>query len=150
MVVCCLFSKDSFRNTIRVSNILDPDQDRHSVGPDLGPNCLQNLSEDNQTNFSCFCCCLLPFFKMNFFQNILFRNTIRVSNGLDPDQDRHSVDHDQPPNCLQRLSEENQTNFSCFCRPPDKSAHWKIIFFISHPKHMLWVLKRTVSMKPFF
>ena len=35
-------------------------------------------------------------------------------------------------------------------RPPDKSAYWKIIFFISHPKHMLWVLKRTVSMRQFF
>ena len=32
-------------------------------------------------------------------------------------------------------------------RPPDKSAYWKTIFFISHPKHMLWVLKRTVSMR---
>ena len=31
--------------------------------------------------------------------------------------------------------------------PPDKSAHWKTIFFISHPKHMLWVLKR---MRRFF
>ena len=30
-------------------------------------------------------------------------------------------------------------------RPPDKSVYWKIIFFISHPNHMLWVLKRTVS-----
>ena len=29
-------------------------------------------------------------------------------------------------------------------RAPDKSAYWKTIFFISHPKHMLWVLKRTV------
>ena len=36
------------------------------------------------------------------------------------------------------------------CRPPDKSACWNIIFFISHPKHMLWVLKRTVSMRWFF
>ena len=35
-------------------------------------------------------------------------------------------------------------------RPPDKSAYWKIIFLISHPKHMLWVLKRTVSVKRFF
>ena len=26
-------------------------------------------------------------------------------------------------------------------RPPDKSAYWKTIFFISHPKHMLWLLK---------
>ena len=25
-------------------------------------------------------------------------------------------------------------------RPPDKSAYWKIIIFITHPKHMLWVL----------
>ena len=35
-------------------------------------------------------------------------------------------------------------------RPPDKSAYWKSIFFISHPKHMLWVLKRTVSLRRFF
>ena len=50
--VCCVlfkikFSKNSFRNTIRVPNNLDPDQDRHSVGPDLGPNCLQRLSTDD-------------------------------------------------------------------------------------------------------
>ena len=30
-----------------MSNSLDPDQDRH-VGPDLGPNCLQRLSEDDK------------------------------------------------------------------------------------------------------
>ena len=35
-------------------------------------------------------------------------------------------------------------------RPPDKSVYQKIIVFISHPKHMLWVLKRTVSMRRFF
>ena len=29
-----------FFNTIRVSNSLDPDQARHFVGPDRGPNCL--------------------------------------------------------------------------------------------------------------
>ena len=34
--------------------------------------------------------------------------------------------------------------------PTDKSAYWKIIFLISRPKHMLWVLKRTVSMRGFF
>ena len=33
------FSKISFRNTIRVSNTLDPDQARHFVGSDLGTNC---------------------------------------------------------------------------------------------------------------
>ena len=41
------FSKNSLRNTIRVSNSLDPDQARHFVGPDLGQNCLQRLSADD-------------------------------------------------------------------------------------------------------
>ena len=35
-------------------------------------------------------------------------------------------------------------------QPPDKSGYWKTIFFLTHPKHMLWVLKRTVSMRRFF
>ena len=35
-------------------------------------------------NFSCFCCLLLTFFKIKFSKNY-FRNTIRVSNGLDTD-----------------------------------------------------------------
>ena len=34
-------------------------------------------------------------------------------------------------------------------RPPDKSVYQKVIFLISQPKHMLWVLKRTVSMRRF-
>ena len=42
------FFKKKFRNTIRESNCLDPDQDRHSVDPDLGPNCLQRLSADEK------------------------------------------------------------------------------------------------------
>ena len=41
------FSKNSIRNTIRVSNSLDSDQTWHIVGPDLGPNCLQSLSADD-------------------------------------------------------------------------------------------------------
>ena len=31
------FPKNSFKNTIKKSNGLDLDQDRHFVGPDLGP-----------------------------------------------------------------------------------------------------------------
>ena len=45
------FLKNSFRNTIRVSNSLDPDQARHSVGPDLGPNCLQKLSAEDTRRY---------------------------------------------------------------------------------------------------
>ena len=42
-----LFRQNSFRNTFRVSNSLNPDQDRHYVCPDLGPNCLQRLPADD-------------------------------------------------------------------------------------------------------
>ena len=42
--------KKSFRNTIRVSNSLDPDQAWHFVEPDLGPNHLQKLSADDRSH----------------------------------------------------------------------------------------------------
>ena len=42
------FKKNCFRNTIRVSNVLDPDHDRHSVSPDLLANCLQTLSAEDK------------------------------------------------------------------------------------------------------
>ena len=39
----------------------------------------------------------------------------------------------------------------CSCiRPLVKSVYKKNNFLISQPKHMLWVLKRTVSMRRFF
>ena len=37
------------KNTIRVSNALDSDQDRHFVGPDLGSNLLQKLSAEDKS-----------------------------------------------------------------------------------------------------
>ena len=42
------FFKNSFRNTRRVSNGLYPDQNRRSVGTELGPNYLQMLSADKE------------------------------------------------------------------------------------------------------
>ena len=48
IAVCQLFFKvNSFRNTITGSNSLDPDQDRHFVWSDFGPNCLQILAADD-------------------------------------------------------------------------------------------------------
>ena len=52
---------------------------------------------------SCFCCRLLTFSKLTFSKNS-FKNTFKVSNSLDPDQDRHPVGPDLDSNCLQRLS----------------------------------------------
>ena len=46
------FKKKSFRNTFRVSSNLVPDQDRHLVSPDLGPNCLQRFSASQRTKDS--------------------------------------------------------------------------------------------------
>ena len=43
-------SKSSFRNTIRVSNNLNPYQARQNVGHDLGPNCLKKLSADDTSS----------------------------------------------------------------------------------------------------
>ena len=40
--------KNSYRNTIRVSNGLFPDLNRRSVGTELGPNYLQRLSADKE------------------------------------------------------------------------------------------------------
>ena len=47
-------------------------------------------------------CCLLIFFKINFFENS-FRNTIWMSNRLNPDQAPHFVRPDLGQICLQRL-----------------------------------------------
>ena len=61
-------------------------------------------------NFSCFYCRLRTFFKIHFFKKkIQFRNSIRVSNCLDPDQQGHSGP-DLGPNCLQRLSANDNSH----------------------------------------
>ena len=39
------FIEKSFRNAIKESDSLDPDQARPQVGPDLGPNCLQSYQQ---------------------------------------------------------------------------------------------------------
>ena len=66
------------------------------------------INSSNAGNCSCLCSHLLTFFKIIFSKNS-FRNTIRMSNGLDPDQDQHSVSSDLDPNCLQRLSADNKS-----------------------------------------
>ena len=53
-------------------------------------------------------CRLLIFFKIIFFERF-FRNSIGVSNSLDPDQARHAVGSYLGPNCLQRLSADDTT-----------------------------------------
>ena len=43
------FKKYCFRDTVRVSNTLDPDQAGKFVGPEMGPNCLQRFSADDMS-----------------------------------------------------------------------------------------------------
>ena len=49
-------------------------------------------------------CPLLIFFKINFFKKKSFRNSIRVSGSLDPDQAGHFIEPDLGRICLQWLS----------------------------------------------
>ena len=42
------FLKESFKNTVRASNILNQDHLQHFVCPDLGPNYLQMLSVNDK------------------------------------------------------------------------------------------------------
>ena len=60
----------------------------------------------------------VDFFKIIFFINS-FRNTIRVSNSIEPDQARHNVGPDLDPNCLQRLTA--YPSFACM------RLHWKVL-----------------------
>ena len=61
-----------------MSNSLDPDQDRHSVGPDLGPNCLQRLSaDDTKKGYLC---------RAEYFYVLHNSVAFKVENSVDPDQ----------------------------------------------------------------
>ena len=79
-----------------MSNSLDSDQDKHSVCPDLGPNCLQRSSADNKShaitvrlnylnagNFSCF------LFSAGFFLINFFKKFFQMTSSLDPNKARH-------------------------------------------------------------
>ena len=101
-----------------MSDGLDSDQGKDSVGPDLGSNCLQGLSADDKSlllslslekkeltlslHLKAKDCHLLTFFTLS-------KNTIRVSNVLHQDQDRHYVGSDLGPNCLQRLATDDKS-----------------------------------------
>ena len=45
---------------------------------------------------------------------------------------------------------DHRPTYCTLSRPLVKSVYQKNNFLISQPKHMLWVLKRTVSMRRFF
>ena len=92
-------------NTIILLNSLDPDQARQNVGPDLGQNCLQRLtSEHICTLFACWEILTLFLPSVTFFQNLFFRNTIRVSRVWIQIGPKVQSGSDLGSNCLQRLS----------------------------------------------
>ena len=63
-------------------------------------------------NFSHFIMSSAYSFQNQFSIKKIISGIPLVSNGLDPDQAKHSVDPYQSPDCLQRLSIDNQ--FHCF------------------------------------
>ena len=82
-------------------------------------------------------CRLLILFRVNF-SKISFRNTTRVSNGLDPDQALHFDRPDLGPNCLQGLSADDTSrqrikdDYDTYIKIDDKfrtNGHRALIFF---------------------
>ena len=59
-------------------------------------------------------------------------------------------DEDNVASQSRNKTKEKTSKITQVYRPPDKSVCLKIVFLISQPKHMLRVLKRTVSMRRFF
>ena len=80
-----------------MSNSSDPDLDRQNVGPDLGPYWLHRLSAEDES-FHVKLSSVVFFSKLTFSKKS-FRNTIRMSNGLDLDQDRRSADDNRKHGC---------------------------------------------------
>ena len=60
-------------------------------------------------NFSFLCCRLLAFFSTLTFSKKYFGNTIRVSNGLVPNQDCSFVGPDLGPDCLHRSPADDKS-----------------------------------------
>ena len=97
---------NSFRNTIRVSNSLDPDQARHlkknlsgipSVSNSLHPDQARHFFQKNSFRDTWSIRVSNswdPDQAQHYFQKNYFRNTIRVSNSLDPDQAWHFFQKD--------------------------------------------------------
>ena len=80
------------------------------------PGVLLIWGENRQTiqlKYKASLCMLGNFFMFSLsgFSKIYLRNTIRVSKGLDPDQDRYFVRPDLGPSCLQRLSAVDSWQF---------------------------------------
>ena len=73
---------------------------------------------------------------LNFKFLIICRHTASFDIRISKYQDFENFEHS--PMCFM------------YFRSPDKSMIWKIIFHISHPKHMLCALKRIALMGRFF
>ena len=53
-------------------------------------------------------------------------------------------------NQKEKKKKEDQKQYVCIGSVQWSAERYKIIFLMSLPKHMLWVLKRTVSKRRFF
>ena len=102
---------------------MDPDQDRYSAGPDLGPNSLQRLlageqklplerKEFGSRSGQTFCSSVGPDLGPNSLQRLSAedKSCRRKGKRLDPDHDRYSVGPDLGPKGYPQ---------------EDKICHWK-------------------------
>ena len=94
---------------------------------------------------SCFYFRLLTFFKNKFFKNKPPRTSIRLSNSLDPDQDRHSVGLHLGSDCLQKAFGRRQNNpLACKELKQVNSLAFNILYNIGIYMRMYTINIRTL------
>ena len=84
-------------------------------------------------NFPCFCCHLFTFFR----KKSLYRNILRVSNRLNPDQDRRYVSPDLDSNVLQRLSADDKSHMA-----------WREFKVYSQSKQNSYIYRKACVKRP--
>ena len=92
MFVCflvCFFSKINvfkilFQKYKQGKNILDLDQARYFVEPNLDPNCYQQMTLDVYSSIYCESLFLACFCLLLIFLNHSLQNSVRMPSGLDP------------------------------------------------------------------
>ena len=105
---------------------------------------------------NCLCHIILQNDKLKEEQEVLIQNLLRQAKDADKlfnEEDIKEKDHvilAMKEMWDKQRERERRIEGMVNVRPPDKSVYWRTIFFVSHPKHLLWVLKRTVSMRLFF
>ena len=77
---------------------------------------------------------------------------VRLEHAAAPSRVKHSTTEPLHSHSMgdERINKISSQSYMCSNWPYDQASRSKTNFLISQPKHMLWVLKRTVPMRQIF